>query len=65
VDGYINGTIEEVDTSYLESLSDDAVEPLRRLAQQAPDSSVRKDASQALGRLENVESQTPWSLRGI
>ncbi|WEV59760.1 DUF4173 domain-containing protein [Bifidobacterium sp. ESL0728] len=65
VDGYLNGSIEVVDTDYLGQLPSSAVDPLTRLEQQAPTKSVRDAAANALREVYSNTNETTWSLWGI
>jgi hypothetical protein len=48
VDAYLCGTLQEVDMSHLYQLGSGAIPHLHRLAQEAPDASVRKRAAEIL-----------------
>ncbi|WEV74658.1 DUF4173 domain-containing protein [Bifidobacterium sp. ESL0798] len=65
VDGYLNGSIEMVDTDYLAQLPSSAIGPLARLEEQAPSKSVRKEAANALHEVHSNTNEITWSLWGI
>ncbi|MDF7641513.1 DUF4173 domain-containing protein [Bifidobacterium sp. ESL0784] len=65
VDGYLNGSIEMVDTDYLSQLPSSTAGPLARLEQQAPSKSVRNAAANALREVHSNTNEITWSLWGI
>ncbi|WEV47454.1 DUF4173 domain-containing protein [Bifidobacterium sp. ESL0690] len=65
VDGYLNGSIEEVDTGYLAGLPSSAIGPLNRLKQQAPNKATRDAAGIALDEVHENANGAAWSMWGI
>ncbi|WEV68136.1 DUF4173 domain-containing protein [Bifidobacterium sp. ESL0769] len=65
VDGYLNGSIEEVDTGYLAKLPSSAIDPLNRLKQQAPNKTTKDAAQIALEQVYENANETVWSTWGI
>ncbi|WEV52388.1 DUF4173 domain-containing protein [Bifidobacterium sp. ESL0704] len=65
VDGYLNGSIEVVDTDYLGQLPSSAIGPLNRLKAQAPTESTRDAAADAIHEIEINTSETQWPAWGI
>ncbi|WEV73200.1 DUF4173 domain-containing protein [Bifidobacterium sp. ESL0790] len=65
VDGYLSGSIEQIDVDYLGELPAQASGPLNRLKNEASSKTVRKDAGHALDGINEKASHTDWSLWGI
>jgi hypothetical protein len=66
VDGYLNGSIEQVDPFYLLNLGQDGKQPLIRLTNEAHDKSMRDTAKNQLETLDKyIEYENSWSTFGL
>lgn len=63
VDRYLDGTLEEVDITYLRSLSADALPALERLADAGPD--VNEELANTIRSLQHRDDGAPWPQRSL